>query len=596
MKISNSILIICFVIILVESTGSSTSGCPPGFQSKHVAEKVCDPRSPGRCRMMFTKKCLAIPTPMTSTTTTTTTTAGTTSSRSLIKKPKCLVKYLKDCQENRVPRCKIVPKKVCTQESHPDQDGLVANSEEVVPVQAIQKCRMEYAKMCNKNQVPRCRVVLTGCSVDGGRSQLPNVNDPDGKDADDSGFEQKVAKPKTIEKVKENGILDEEPTEDESENLDMEYEKKDEPLEKKNESLAEEPLEKKPEAGEEKVKEEPEEAVKTNKPLETEEEKKNEPIEEEKGFDQSEYSKDILEQSVPKESTGSCKSVKENVCTSVGRGRTLCQEVSKYKCDHDPDSGPNSGQDVGQLPRQDKQEKSSKCPPKQEECSPVKVCRNDPDPFCHRADMEQCRVMVQKNSMRICHSVVNKFCDLNPAAFYHPEASLASSSDVQCWNRSTVVCNTQYVIELETTNRLSCVHVPRITCNMVQAPSNPESGIMILGGGLVENCTQSFKQVCRRFPMLEPNPKVMTDCRDVSVTRCTRIGDQDSDRFELVRCQDKQAKLCGRQETSELIPDECTLEQRTECRPGTKFTCSETGQQKCRSVSYNPDGSECQEE
>jgi uncharacterized protein YcfJ len=40
---------------------------------------------------------------------------------------------------------------------------------------------------------------------------------------------------------------------------------------------------------------------------------------------------------------------------------------------------------------------------------------------------------------------------------------------------------------------------------------------------LKENCTQVFRQVCRRFPIQESNPTPVTECKDVEVTQCFNV-------------------------------------------------------------------------
>lgn len=56
-----------------------------------------------------------------------------------------------------------------------------------------------------------------------------------------------------------------------------------------------------------------------------------------------------------------------------------------------------------------------------------------------------------------------------------------------------------------------------------------------------ENCSQVLRQVCRRFPVQESNPRPITECEQIEVTQCFALDEygnrKSSPQDSLVVCR-----------------------------------------------------------
>lgn len=191
------------------------------------------------------------------------------------------------------------------------------------------------------------------------------------------------------------------------------------------------------------------------------------------------------------------------------------------------------------------------------ECEICECDQQSLKPSCYETSMEKCDVTTQRSVLEICNNVINRIC----------KPSFALKMDVlpeKCVTKTIEYCSVEHKLKMTPSKYLSCTTVPKINCRTLSA-----------AGLRLNNCTQEMTQICRNFDIFEVGTVEDKTCTERQIVSCFSEAEKD-----LIRCKDIEDVICGEQETTELVPNECSYETATTCSSHDQNNCT----QRCRTV------------
>jgi hypothetical protein len=388
----------------------------------------------------------------------------------------CKIVYAKDCDEDRVPKCMILPKRVCQEEDN-DEDLV-----KVSDVKSLTKCQVEYVKECKADRKPLCQIVTKSCDSNNNNHTTVKPAEPileDGENwivSEEPQVVSNSAKEQLVHNIGCTLVFQKECTSvghgrevclpKEVLVCPKQNAVKEMPAQKEVKSVAQDCHV---------VTEKVCSSVGRGRQVCQDKDVLVCPSTSENTRTMLEPPTDHHQESAQEDLSSYCKTEIKHECNFVGRGRQVCEDKEITTCSDDPPKQDSFGSPLMSLIKQTANIPATRVPPKKV-CPPTeKVCTGMEkqcgdkkyEPECTIEALEHCSVSALMNKLQVCHTVLNKVCRANTNLKVKDQKEMYGSNSLECKTKHTHVCNTHYILELQNTDRLSCLHVPRIECHPI---------------------------------------------------------------------------------------------------------------------------------